>query len=138
MDSDTFEGEANLCAVGLSGAYGGGMFICQRASTEDGLFDISIVNIDKIKLAKQFRKMYNASLLPHPDISEFRSKNVRIEMKDSEQVPYYCQVDGEVLGLVPVTYECIADGYEFIRPKTNEFAEEFKQRYGHYYWECTH
>ena len=138
MDNDTFEGEANLCAVGLSGAYGGGMFICQRASTEDGLFDISIVNIDKIKLAKQFRKMYNASLLPHPDISEFRSKKVRIEMKDSEQVPYYCQVDGEVLGLVPVTYECIADGYEFIRPKINEFAEEFKQKYGHYYWECTH
>ena len=138
MDNDTFEGEANLAAVGLSGAYGGGMFICQRASTEDGLFDISIVNIDKVKLARQFRKMYNASLLPHPDVSEFRSKKVRIEMINSEQAPYYCQVDGEVLGLVPVTYECIADGYEFIRPKTNEFAEEFKQKYGHYYWECTH
>ncbi|TFG16091.1 MAG: diacylglycerol kinase family lipid kinase [Promethearchaeota archaeon] len=138
MDHDTFEGEANLAAVGLSGAYGGGMFICQRASTEDGLFDISIVNIDKVKLARQFRKMYNASLLPHPDVSEFRSKKVRIEMTNSNQAPYYCQVDGEVLGLVPVTYECIADGYEFIRPKTNEFAEEFKQKYGHYYWECTH
>ena len=39
MDNDTYEGEANLCAVGLSGAYGGGMFICQRASLDDGLFD---------------------------------------------------------------------------------------------------
>ncbi|MFX0025428.1 MAG: diacylglycerol/lipid kinase family protein, partial [Candidatus Hermodarchaeota archaeon] len=60
MDNDTFEGEANLAAVGLSGAYGGGMFICQRASIEDGLFDISIVNIDKVKLARQFRRMYSA------------------------------------------------------------------------------
>ena len=139
MDNDRFEGEANLAAVGLSGAYGGGMFICQRASIEDGLFDISIVNIDKVKLARQFRRMYNASLLPHPDVSEYQSKKVRIKMKNSDEAhPYYCQVDGEVLGLLPVTYECIHYGYEFIRPKVNEFAEEFKQKYGHYMWECTH
>jgi len=138
MDNDTFEGEANLAAVGLSGAYGGGMFICQRANVEDGLFDISIVNIDKVKLARQFRRMYNASLLPHPDISEFQSRKVRIEMRTLKDEPYVCQVDGEVLGSLPVNYECIKDGYEFIKPKINEFAEEFKQKYGHYFWECTH
>ncbi len=136
MDNDTFEGEANLAAVGLSGAYGGGMFICQRARIDDGLFDISIVNIDKVKLAKQFRRMYNASLLPHPNIEEYQSKKVRVEMRNLEDEPYSSQVDGEVLGPLPVTYECIQDGYEFIRPRTNEFAEEFKQRYGHYMWEC--
>lgn len=138
MDNDKYEGEANLAAVGLSGAYGGGMFICQRASTEDGLFDISIVNIDKVKLARQFRRMYNASLLPHPDIKEYQSKKVRIEMKTFEHESYVCQVDGEVLGPLPVNYECIQDGYEFIRPKINEFAEEFKEKFGHYFWECTH
>jgi diacylglycerol kinase (ATP) len=136
MDNDTFEGEANLAAVGLSGAYGGGMFICQRASVEDGLFDISIVNIDKVKLARQFRRMYSATLLPHPNISEYQSKKVRVEMRTLEDGSYVCQVDGEVLGDLPVTYECIHDGYEFIRPKRNEFAEEFKQKYGHYMWEC--
>jgi diacylglycerol kinase (ATP) len=138
MDNDIYEGEANLAAVGLSGAYGGGMFICQRASTEDGLFDISVVNIDKVKLARQFRRMYNASLLPHPNVKEYQSKKVRVEMRSHKDKPYYCQVDGEVLGLLPVTYECIEAGYEFIRPKINEFAEEFKQKYGHYMWECTH
>lgn len=138
MDNDTYEGEANLAAVGLSGAYGGGMFICQRASIEDGLFDISIVNIGKLKLAKQFKRMYSASLLPHPDVMEFQSKKVRIEMLFPEEEPYTCQVDGEVLGYLPITYECIHQGYEFIRPKENEFAEEFKQKYGHYMWECTH
>jgi len=136
MDNDFYEGEANLAAVGLSGAYGGGMFICQRASIEDGLFDISIVNIDKIQLARQFRKMYSASLLPHPNVKEYRSKKVRVEMRNLEDDPYYSQVDGEVIGTLPVTYECIQDGYEFIRPKINEFAEEFKQKYGHYMWEC--
>ena len=59
-------------------------------------------------------------------------------MVKSEDEPYFCQVDGEVLGHLPVTYETIKDGYEFIRPKTNEVAEAFKEKYGHYFYECDH
>jgi diacylglycerol kinase (ATP) len=138
MDSDTFEGMANLTAVGNGGAYGGGMYICQKASVEDGLFDISVVDIGKFKLLFQFKRMYSASLLPHPDVFEYQSKKVRIEMAKSEDDPYLCQVDGEILGNLPVTYETIKDGYEFIRPKTNEVAEAFKEKYGRYFYECEH
>ncbi len=138
MDDDVFEGPANLVAVGNSGAYGSGMYICQRAQVDDGLFDISIVNISKLKLLVQFPKMYSASLLPHPDIKEYRSKKVRIEMLNPDDEIYLSQVDGEIIGPLPVTYESIKDGYEFIRPKINEAAEEFKEKYGHYFWECTH
>ncbi len=138
MDNDTFEGMANLTAVGNGGAYGGGMYVCQKASVEDGLFDISVVDIGKFKLLFQFKRMYNASLLPHPDVFEYQSKKVRIEMVKSEDDPYLCQVDGEVLGPLPVTYETIKDGYAFIRPKTNEVAEAFKEKYGRYFYECEH
>jgi diacylglycerol kinase (ATP) len=138
MDNDTFEGRANLTAVGNGGAYGGGMYVCQKASVEDGLFDISVVDIGKFKLLFQFKRMYSASLLPHPDVFEYQSKKVRIEMAKPEDDPYLCQVDGEVLGPLPVTYETIKDGYTFIRPKTNEVAEAFKEKYGHYYYECDH
>ena len=138
MDNDSFEGMANLTAVGNGGAYGGGMYVCQKASVEDGLFDISVVDIGKIKLLFQFKRMYSASLLPHPDVYEYQSKKVRIEMLKSEDEAYLCQVDGEVLGRLPVTYETIKDGYKFIRPKTNEVAEAFKEKYGHYYYECDH
>lgn len=138
MDNHTFEGMANLTAVGNGGAYGGGMYVCQKASVEDGLFDISIVDIGKVKLLFQFKRMYSASLLPHPNVYEYQSKKVRIEMLKSEDKPYLCQVDGEVLGKLPVTYETIKDGYEFIRPKNNEVAEVFKEKYGHYFYECDH
>ena len=138
MDNEIYEGVANLAAVGNSGAYGGGMYICQKASVDDGLFNISIVNIGKFKLLLQFKKMYSASLLPHPNVHEYQSKKVRIEMKNSEEESYMCQVDGEVLGPLPVTYETIKEGYEFIRPKINEVAEEFKEKYGHYFYECDH
>jgi len=138
MDNDAYEGIANLAAVGNGGAYGGGMYICQRAKVDDGLFDISVVDIGKFKLLLQFKRMYNASLLPHPDISEYQSKKVKIEMKNPEDDPYLCQVDGEVLGPLPVTYESIKDGYEFIRPKTDEVAEAFKEKYGRYFYICEH
>jgi diacylglycerol kinase (ATP) len=136
MDNNIYDGLANLAAVGNSGAYGGGMYICQKASISDGLFDISIVNIGKFKLLLQFKKMYSVSLLPHPNVKEYQSKKVRIQMKNPEDEPYMCQVDGEVLGPLPVSYETIKDGYEFIRPKINEVAEEFKRKYGHYFYEC--
>ena len=136
MDNDTFEGMANLTAVGNGGSYGGGMYVCQKASVEDGLFDISVVDIGKFKLLFQFKRMYNATLLPHPDVFEYQSKKVRIEMVESEDDPYLCQVDGEILGNLPITYETIKDGYEFIRPKINEVAEAFKKKYGKYFYEC--
>jgi diacylglycerol kinase (ATP) len=138
MDNEVFEGYANLVAVGNGGSYGGGMYVCQFAKVNDGLFDISIVNIKKLKLLLQFKRMYSGSLLPHPNVEEHQSKKVRIEMINPGDVPYLCQVDGEMLGDLPVTYETLKDGYEFICPKINEAAEAFKEKYGHYYWECDH
>jgi len=138
MDNDTYEGYANLVAVGNGGSYGGGMYICQRAQVDDGLFDISVAHIGKIKLILVFKRMYSASLLPHPNVNEYRSKKVRIEMKNPKDEPYLCQVDGEILGPLPVTYETIKDGYEFIRPNTNEVSEAFKMKYGRYFYEYSH
>ena len=62
--------------------------------------------------------MYKATLLPHPNIYEYTSKKVRIEMLDSEESnPYICQVDGEILDDLPVNYECIKDGCELFAHK---------------------
>ena len=138
MDNDTYEGEAILIAVGNGGSYGGGMYICQKAKTDDGLFDIIIANVKKLKLLFQFKKTYSASLLPYPNIYEYQSRKVRIEMQNPLDEAYLCQVDGEMLGNLPVTYETLKDGQEFIRPQIHEFAEAFKEKYGHYFWECDH
>jgi diacylglycerol kinase (ATP) len=139
MDSDEYQGNVNCLAVGNGPSYGGWMYICQKARVNDGIFHISVVDIGKFKLLKNFNKMYDATLSPHPNIHEFTSKKVRVEMLNpDEQKPYLCQVDGEVLGPLPVTYECIPEGYEFIRPKMDEVAEAFKEKYGRYFWECNY
>ncbi len=112
--------------------------MCQRARVNDGLFDISIVSIGKFKLLMVFKRMYTASLLPHPNLAEYRSKKVRIEMKNHDEEPYLSQVDGEILGPLPVTYETIKNGYEFIRPEVDEVAEAFKKEHGRYFYEYEH
>ena len=136
MDNDTYEGFANLTAVGNGPTYGGWMYVCQQARVDDGIFHISVADIGKLKLLFQFKRMYKAKLLPHPNVHEYTSTKVRIEMKNPEEPnPYHCQVDGEVIGNVPVSYECIKDGYEFIRPEIDEVAEAFKEKYGRYFYE---
>ncbi|TXT58134.1 MAG: Diacylglycerol kinase [Promethearchaeota archaeon] len=137
MDNDKFEGTPVCIAVGNGPSYGGWMYICQSARVHDGIFNISVVDIGKLRLLYDFNKMYSASVLPHPKIYEYESEKVRIKMKNSEDEPYLCQVDGEVLGEIPVSYEVIKDGYEFIQPKVDEVAEAFKEKYGRYFYECS-
>ncbi len=139
MDNDVYEGYANCLACANGPSYGGFMYICQRAQVNDGLFHVNIVDIGKFKLLKHFNRMYKATLLPHPNIYEYTSKKVRVEMLNSDEPkPYLCQVDGEVLDSLPVNYECLKDGYEFIRPKIDEVAEAFKEEHGRYFWECNY
>jgi diacylglycerol kinase (ATP) len=135
MDNDKYEGMANLVAIGNGPSYGGFMYICSKAKIDDGMFHISIVSIGKLRLLFDFNKLYSASLSPHPNIHEFVSKKVRIDMKNPEDEPYICQVDGEVLGNIPVTYEIPKDGYEFICPEFDEVAEAFKAKHGRYFYE---
>lgn len=130
MDSDTFEGMTNCIAVANGPSYGGGMYICQQARVHDGMFHISVVHMSKFVMLRDFNQMYDASVLPHPDISEYTSKKVRIEMVNAQDIPYLCQVDGEVLGEIPVNYESLPDAQEFIMPKCDEVSERFIEKYG--------
>jgi diacylglycerol kinase family enzyme len=89
----------------------------------------------KLQLLREFKSMYSATVYPNSSVYDFISKKVRIEMRNPEDEKYFCQVDGEVLGKIPVNYENIKDGYEFIRPKIDEKAEAFKAEYGRYFYD---
>jgi YegS/Rv2252/BmrU family lipid kinase len=129
MDDDTFEDEAVLAAVGNGPSYGGWMYMCAEACIHDGTFHVVILGkMSKLSVLINLTKMYTKQHLSLPAIHSFVSKRVKIEMVDPDAKPYLYQVDGEVLGPVPVTYEAIADGYEFIKPKKNEVLLEFNKK----------
>src|SRR6056297_2278449 len=76
MDDETFEGPCNLVAVGNGPSYGGGMYMCPYAKTNDQTFHISIIQMGTFQLLYNFNKMYSRTLQPHPGALEFTSKNV--------------------------------------------------------------
>lgn len=130
LDHDKWEGLSNLVAVGNGPTYGGWMYMCPKANVHDGLFHISIIDIASLPLLINFNSMYSRNFQPNKNVFEFVSKNVKIEMINEDDEPYIGQVDGEIIGNLPITYKALRDGYEFIQPEKNEAEQWFQEKHG--------
>ncbi len=130
MDSGEWTGQCNLVAVGNGPSYGGGMFMCPHATAFDSKFHVSVVDMNSLELLYKFNTMYSKTLHPDPHIEEFVCETITISMKNPDSEPYIAQVDGEIIGNLPVSYSFLEGGYEFILPKENEADHQFMQKYG--------
>ncbi len=92
-----------LMAIGNGTRYGGGMLVCPHASTEDGFLDLTFVKpASKRTLMRVLPKVYKGTHVKHPLVGTARAK--KIEVQSNEDVRL--QVDGEVIGFLPETFEC--------------------------------
>ena len=104
LDDRTISTEAMLIAVSNGKSYGGGMLVCPSAEITDGYFDVMVLHpISKIEFIKVFPQVFAGTHVSHPAVEIVRSKSVRIE---SVAIAY---ADGERIGQLPVTAECIHD-----------------------------
>jgi diacylglycerol kinase (ATP) len=102
LDDRTISTQAMLIAVSNGRSYGGGMLVCPNASITDGFFDVMVLHpVSKIEFLKVFPKVFAGTHVTHPAVEILRSKTVKIE---SKAVAY---ADGERIGQLPVTAECI-------------------------------
>ncbi len=102
LDDQSISTEAMLIAVSNGRSYGGGMLVCPDANISDGLFDVMILGpVSKIEFLKVFPRVFAGTHLSHSAVEVLRSRTVRIE---SKAVAY---ADGERIGQLPVTAECI-------------------------------
>ncbi|MEU8793543.1 diacylglycerol kinase [Streptomyces sp. NPDC048643] len=100
---ETREIEATLVAVGNGSSYGGGMRICPGADLGDGLFDITVVgNCGRATLLTVFPKVYRGTHVDHSVVTVHRA--ARVELVAAGVTGY---ADGEPLGALPLTAECI-------------------------------
>jgi diacylglycerol kinase (ATP) len=80
------------------------MLVCPAAEINDGFFDVMVLHpISKIEFIKVFPQVFAGTHVSHPAVEIVRSKVVSIE---SVAVAY---ADGERIGQLPVTAECIHD-----------------------------
>ena len=104
LDDRTSSTEAMLIAVSNGRSYGGGMLVCPNANIHDGLFDVMVLHpISKIEFMKVFPQVFAGTHISHPAVEIVRSRTVSIE---SKAVAY---ADGERIGQLPVSAECIHD-----------------------------
>ena len=104
LDDRTISTEAMLIAVSNGKSYGGGMLVCPNALISDGVFDVMVLHpISKLEFVKVFPKVFTGTHVSHPAVEIVRSRSVIIE---SSAVAY---ADGERIGQLPVSAECIHD-----------------------------
>jgi diacylglycerol kinase (ATP) len=96
-----------LIAVANGRSYGGGMQVCPNADINDGFFDVMVLHpVSKFEFIKVFPRVFAGNHLSHPAVEIVRSKSVRIE---SKAVAY---ADGERIGQLPVTAECVSSAVQ--------------------------
>lgn len=104
LDDRKINTEAMLIAVGNGSSYGGGMRVCPNASLTDGLFDVMVLSpISKLEFIKVFPKVYSGEHIEHPEVNIYRTKKIQI---NAAAVAY---ADGERIGALPISAECVAD-----------------------------
>ena len=103
LDDRTISTQAMLIAVANGRSYGGGMLVCPEAELTDGLFDVMVLHpISKIEFLKVFPRVFKGTHISHPAVEIVRSKKVSIT---ADAVSY---ADGERVGHLPITTECIS------------------------------
>ncbi|WP_449537293.1 diacylglycerol/lipid kinase family protein [Ferdinandcohnia sp. Marseille-Q9671] len=82
--------------------YGGGMKIAPKASTTDGLFDITVVhNLSRIKLLFVFVTVFFGVHTTFKEITQHQGKRIMLESGGKMAV----HADGEIIGHLPIEVE---------------------------------
>lgn len=111
-DGTEREIEATLVAVGNGPSYGGGMRICADAVMDDGLFDVTVVGeCSRATLLKVFPRVYRGTHLSHPVVTVHRTAKITLA---APGLTGYA--DGEPLGPLPLTAECVPGAVRVLAP----------------------
>ena len=91
-----------LVAVANGPSYGGGMRVAPRASLDDGLLDVVVIQeIGKLEFLRTFPKVFSGRHVEHPAVAVHRAARVDL---DADR-PLAVYADGEPAGTLPATFE---------------------------------
>jgi YegS/Rv2252/BmrU family lipid kinase len=97
--------------------YGGGMMIAPMAVPDDGLIDVLITGaIGKLESISGLSKIYSGAHIDDPRLKRwfehFRCRRVEVD----SQVPVLVQLDGEIVGDLPATFEVVPGAIRIMTP----------------------
>lgn len=116
VDGEVMERQALLVAVGNGQFYGGGMRVLPEARLDDGFLDVCIAgNMSRREILRALPRLYRGTHVGLPKIELFRAREVTI----ASQRPLHIQVDGELMGEVPVSFKVRPGALRMVVPRGN-------------------
>ncbi len=92
---------------------GGGMMQTPNAISDDGLFDLMLVdNIAKTKLIRKVKKLFDGKINKIKEVKSFLTDNLQVESDSKLMI----EIDGENIGHGPLEFELVHKGLQIIIP----------------------
>ncbi len=112
LDGEEWRTDAMLVAVGNAQSYGAGIRITPDALLDDGLVDVLVLApVSKLELVKTLPRAREGEHTTHPAVTIRRARTVTLECPGV--VAY---ADGERIGPLPLTCECVPGAVEVFAP----------------------
>jgi diacylglycerol kinase (ATP) len=103
IDGAQLQLDAMLVAVGNGPSYGGGLRITEGAELNDGLLDVVVIKpLSRLELVRVFPRLYTGTHVRHRQYEHHAAR--RVSLAAPGVVAY---ADGERLGPLPMTVECV-------------------------------
>jgi YegS/Rv2252/BmrU family lipid kinase len=104
IDGTNIRNKVFTISLGIGKYSGGGMMQTPNAITDDGLFDITIINkMSKGEIVMSLKMLYDGTIYEHPKIKGYTGKHILI---DSDPL-IHLEADGESLGHSPIEFDII-------------------------------
>jgi diacylglycerol kinase (ATP) len=105
-EGNTVEDSFYTINVGICRYSGGGMQLVPHAIPDDGLLAVTYARrLPKWEVLLQTNRFYNGTLLRHPKVGGFQTKNLRVAHLGD--IPTLLEADGEFLGESPAEFSIL-------------------------------
>jgi YegS/Rv2252/BmrU family lipid kinase len=113
VETDAGQHSATFAVVANAASYGGGLRFAPEARMDDDLFDICLFEAtQRHRFARYLAAAYTGSHLGMPGVTYLKARRVTVRGPASR----FVQVDGELLGPLPVSFECVPDALSLVVP----------------------
>lgn len=109
FESEEYNKEEDILMflISNSASIGGFTKIAPDAEVADNLLDVIIIkDSDIVEIANIFFNLLRGEHINHPNVSYFKTKNIRVESKEDLSM----DIDGEYGGKLPATFQVVPKG----------------------------
>ncbi len=105
----------HIIVLANGGIFGGGMRVAPGADREDGRLDlVTLGELSALGLLRHLPKVYSGAHMRLPQVRHRRVSRVEISLSDSARLPI--DVDGELWGELPASFEVVPGAVPFLCP----------------------